>query len=118
MTLAGDLHTIRRTQLPCAGQNNLPRRDWLSMPAPVSTPSLYLLQIAQLLVFERQHIFEAIDYSPAELHEPRSFAAPPPPLKCPVANSPSSSQLDFTEANFSHFRFLSNDLRGRTTTNA
>lgn len=118
MALAGERQAIRRAQIPCAGQNDSPRRVWLTMRALVSTPSLYLLQIAQLLVFKRQHIFEAIDHPSAELHEPRSFAAPPPPLKCPVANSPSSSQLDLTEANFSHFRFLSNDLRGRTTTNA
>ncbi len=94
------------------------RRVLLTMPALDSASGLYLLQVAQFLIFERQHIFEAVDHASAELHEARSFASPPPPLKCPRANSPSGSQIDLTEANFSHFRFLSNDLRGRTTTNA
>jgi hypothetical protein len=88
------------------------------MPAPFSAPSLYLLQISQFLLFERQHIFDVIDHPPAELHEARPIADPTPPLKCPWANSPSGSQLDLTEAHFSHFRFLSSDHRGRTTTNA
>nr|WP_181418677.1 hypothetical protein [Pseudoroseicyclus aestuarii] len=118
MALAGERQAIRRAQIPCAGQNDSPRRVWLTMRALVSTPSLYLLQIAQLLLFERQHIFEAVDHAPAELHEARPIADPPPPLKCPWANSPSGSQLDLTEAHFSHFSFLSNDLRGRKTTNA
>ena len=99
-------------------QHDASRRVLLTMPAPDSASGLYLLRVAQFLIFERQHIFEAVDHAPAELHEARSFAAPPPPLKCPRANSPSGSQIDLTEANFSHLRFLSNDLRGRTTTNA
>jgi len=42
-------------------QHDASRRVLLTMPARDSAPGLYLLQVAQFLIFERQYIFEAVN---------------------------------------------------------